>query len=181
MAKQFRALEDHHVAFIAEQHVYFVGSAGHDSRVNVSPKGMDSLRVLGPNRIAWLNYTGSGNETAQHLTEVNRMTIMWCSFTTRPLILRCYGPARAVHPFDADWAEQVAPWGDPLGARQVFVQDIDLVQTSCGYGVPLMDAPRERETMRTWTEDRGENGIRAYWDERNRVTIDGKPTGILPE
>ncbi|HBZ45239.1 MAG TPA: pyridoxamine 5'-phosphate oxidase [Maritimibacter sp.] len=179
MAKQFDALDDRLTAFIEDQHVFFVGSAGTDSRVNVSPKGMDSLRVMGPNRILWLNYTGSGNETAAHLAQVNRMTLMWCSFTTRPLILRCYGTADVIHPRDDDWAEAVAHWGDPLGARQVYDMQVDLVQTSCGYGVPFMDNARDRDTMTRWADDKGEQGIRDYWEEKNTTSIDGLPTGIF--
>lgn len=179
MGKQFDRIEDAHRAFIEDQHLFFVGSAGTDSRVNVSPKGMDSLRVLGPNRILWLNLTGSGNETAAHLAQVNRMTLMWCSFTTRPLILRAFGSARTLHPRDAGWEDAVAHWGAPLGARQVYDMTVDMVQTSCGYAVPFFDNPRERDTLAKWTEDKGAAGIATYWDERNRETIDGLPTGIL--
>ena len=96
MARQFDRIEDDHRRFIEAQHMFFTGSAAPDGRVNISPKGMDSLRVMGANRILWLNLTGSGNETAGHLLEHPRMTLMWCSFTTRPLILRCYGTARTV-------------------------------------------------------------------------------------
>ncbi|MBV7379086.1 pyridoxamine 5'-phosphate oxidase family protein [Maritimibacter dapengensis] len=181
MAKQFPALDDRLTAFIEEQHMFFVGSAAATGRVNISPKGMDSLRVVGPNRILWLNLTGSGNETAAHLADTNRMTLMWCSYTTRPLILRCYGTARAVHPRDADWDDLVAHWGDPLGARQVYDMQIDLVQTSCGYAVPFMDFSRDRDTLAKWADDKGPEGIHAYWDEKNTTSIDGLPTGIFDE
>ncbi|MEC3863202.1 pyridoxamine 5'-phosphate oxidase family protein [Mesobacterium sp. TK19101] len=178
MAKRFDKLGEDHIAFINAQHIYFTGSAAPTGRVNVSPKGMDSLRVLGPNRILWLNLTGSGNETAGHLAQDPRMTLMWCSFTTRPLILRAYGTARAVHRNAPDWAGLVAPFGDPLGARQVYVMTVDLVQTSCGYAVPFMDHAGDRDTLVTWTRDKGEDGLRAYWASTNSETLDGKPTGI---
>ena len=178
MATQYPRLEEAHVAFIEAQHIYFTGSAAPDGRVNVSPKGMDSLRVLGPDRIAWLNYTGSGNETAGHLLQSPRVTLMWCSFTLKPLILRAYGTARAIHRGDAGWTEAVAPRGDPAGARQVFDMAVEMVQTSCGYAVPFFDNPRERDTLARWTADKGPDGIRAYWDEKNTRTIDGAPTGI---
>ena len=178
MARQFPAFEPAHLDFIADQHVFFVGTAAAEGQVNVSPKGCDSLRVLGPNRLIWLNLTGSGNETAGHLAQVNRMTVMWCSFTTRPLILRAYGTARTVHRDAPDWAGLAAPFGDPPGARQVYDMNVDLVQTSCGYAVPFLDFRADRDTLAKWTEDRGEDGIRAYWDEKNRATIDGAPTGI---
>ena len=105
MAKQFPEIDETQRKFIEEQHLFFVGTAAPDGRVNISPKGMDSLRVLDPNRIAWMNLTGSGNETAGHLLETDRMTLMWCSFTTRPLILRTYGTARTLHRGDAGWDE----------------------------------------------------------------------------
>lgn len=178
MAKQFDRIDDRLRAFIEEQHIFFVGSAAPGGRVNVSPKGMDSLRVMGPNRILWLNLTGSGNETAGHLLQANRMTLMWCSFTKRPVILRAYGTARAVHPRDADWAELLAEFPAHPGARQIFDMDVELMQTSCGYAVPFMDYAGERDTLVKWTEDKGEDGIRAYWDEKNTQTIDGAPTGI---
>lgn len=179
MAKQFDRIGDAHRAFIEDQHIFFVGSAASDGRVNVSPKGQDTLRIMGPNRIVWLNLTGSGNETAGHLRDVNRMTLMWCSFTTRPLILRCFGTARTVHPRDEDWAELAGMFGTPLGARQVYDMTVDMVQTSCGYGVPFFDNPRPRETIATWAEDKGEDGLLAYWEEKNRTTIDGAETGIF--
>lgn len=178
MAKQFDALSDAHRAFIEEQHMFFCGTAAAAGRVNVSPKGMDSLRVLGPNRIVWLNMTGSGNETAGHLAEVNRMTLMWCSFTTRPQILRTYGTARTIHHDAADWDEMIGLFGDRLGARQVYDLQIEMVQTSCGYSIPFMEFAGERDTLTQWNETKGEAVIRTYWDEKNRETIDGLPTGI---
>jgi len=178
MGRQFHALERAHIDFIEAQHLFFVATAAPTGRVNVSPKGADSLRVAGPDRILWLNLTGSGNETAGHLRESPRMTLMWCSFDRRPLILRTYGSARCLHRDAPDWAEMAAAFGDPPGARQIFELRVDLVQTSCGYGVPLFEHVAERDTMRRWTEDKGEEGIRAWWAERNARTLDGRPTGI---
>ncbi len=179
MAKQFSEISDAHRKFIEEQHIFFTGTAGPDSRVNISPKGMDSLRVLGPNRILWLNRTGSGNETAAHLLQVNRMTLMWCSFTTRPMIMRAFGPARILHPRDADWAKMAAHFPPDFAARQLFDMQVDLLQTSCGYGVPFFDYAHERDTMQHWADDRGPDGVKTYWEKRNQVSIDGAPTGIL--
>jgi hypothetical protein len=178
MAKQFAAFESDHMAFIAASPIFFVGSAAPEGQVNVSPKGMDSLRVVGPNRVLWRNLTGSGNETAGHLRMANRMTLMWCSFTTRPLILRAFGAARVVHKGEADW-EYLNAWFPPdVGARQVFDMDVKLVQTSCGYAVPFMDYRGERDTLHVWAEKKAESGIADYWSEKNRTTIDGFPTGI---
>ncbi|WP_238367057.1 pyridoxamine 5'-phosphate oxidase family protein [Mesobacterium pallidum] len=178
MAKQFPAFEEAHTRFIAEQHMFFVATAAATGHVNVSPKGRDSLRVLGPNRLIWLNLTGSGNETAGHLAQVNRMTVMWCSTTTRPLILRAFGTARTLHHDAPDWDDMVAQFGNPPGARQVYDMDVTLVQTSCGYAVPFMEFRSERDTLETWANDKGPEGIRAYWEEKNTQTLDGAPTGI---
>ncbi|MCV2881374.1 pyridoxamine 5'-phosphate oxidase family protein [Actibacterium sp. XHP0104] len=181
MAKQFDAFEDHHIAFIEKQHMFFVGSAAPEGRVNVSPKGMDSLRILGPNRLLWLNLTGSGNETAGHLLQANRMTVMWCSFTTQPMIMRAYGTARTVHVDDAGFAELAAHFPGFIGTRQIFDMSVEMVQTSCGFGVPFFDHVGERDTLQIWAEKRGPEGVRAYW-EKNRETLDGAPTGIpVPE
>ncbi|MBD3678181.1 MAG: pyridoxamine 5'-phosphate oxidase family protein [Rhodobacteraceae bacterium] len=178
MAKQFDHIHDTHRAFIEAQHIFFVGSAATAGRVNVSPKGMDGLRVKGPNRILWMNLTGSGNETAAHLRDVNRMTLMWCSFEKRPLILRCYGTARTVQEGDADWQALCAEFPPHRSARQVFDMTVDLVQTSCGYAVPFMDYAGERDTMQKWVDSKSDATLRDYWAEKNTRTIDGFETGI---
>jgi hypothetical protein len=178
MGKRFDALTDDHIAFIGEQHLFFVGTAARTGRVNISPKGMDALRVQSPTRILWLNVTGSGNETAPHLADSPRITLMWCSFTTRPLILRAYGTARAVHHGDADWPALKPLLPDLPGARQIVDVAIDLVQSSCGYAVPFMEFREDRQVLRNWAEDKGEAGLRTYWAERNGLSLDGQPTGI---
>lgn len=178
MAKQFPALDADHIAFIADQHIFFVGTAAPDGHVNLSPKGRDSLRVIGPNRILWRNLTGSGNETAGHLRLANRITLMWCSFTTRPLILRAFGTARVTHRGEPGWDDLNAHFPHDPGARQVFDVTVELVQTSCGYAVPFMDFCEDRDTLKTWAEKKGEDAMPAYWAEKNTVTIDGFPTGM---
>ncbi len=178
MAKQFQGFEPPHVALVEASHVYFVATAAEDGRVNLSPKGRDSLRILGPNRVVWRNLTGSGNGTAAHLLKVNRMTLMWCSFETRPVILRAYGTATTIHPGEANWEALDGMFPPDLGARQVFDMAVDLVQTSCGYAVPFMDHRAERDTLQTWAEAKGESGVTAYWQERNRRSIDGFDTGL---
>lgn len=179
MAERFDALTGEHQAFIAAQKIFFVGTAARDGRVNVSPKGHDSLAVLGPREILWLNLTGSGNETAAHLLDSNRITLMWCALEGPPLILRAYGSARAVHPRDADWTDCAALIPPPPSARQYFRVAVDLVQTSCGYGVPLFDYQEDRTALIRWAEKRGEPGIVEYWSEKNRSSLDGLPTGIF--
>ncbi|MGV8986270.1 MAG: pyridoxamine 5'-phosphate oxidase family protein [Cypionkella sp.] len=178
MGKQFNGFDADHQAFIAAQPIYFVASTAPGARINLSPKGMDSLRVLGLNRLIWLNVTGSGNETAAHLPLDPRMTVMWCSFGLRPLILRAYGTARVIHRSDADWAGFAAQLPALPGARQIYEMAVDLVQTSCGYAVPRIEEATERPTLRTWAETKGEAGVAEYWDTRNRQSIDGLPTGI---
>ena len=178
MGQQFSEISERLRTFIEAQHVYFVGSAARDGRVNISPKGLDSLRVLGPDRVVWLNGTGSGNETAAHLLDVPRMTIMFCSFDAKPLILRLYGTARAIHAGDAEWTDLLALFPPMQGSRNIFVLDIDLVQTSCGFGVPFMDFQADRETMAQWAAKKGADGVAAYQQEKNRISLDGLPTGL---
>ncbi len=181
MAKQFDKIEESHRRFIEAQHIFFVGTAAPEGHVNVSPKGMDSLRVLGPNRILWRNLTGSGNETAGHLKQINRMTLMWCSFERRPLILRAYGTARTLHPRDPEFAELNAGFPEILGPRQIYDMTVQMTQTSCGYAVPFLDYSGERDVLEKWAVDKGPEGIETYWQEHNRETLDGLPTGILAE
>jgi hypothetical protein len=183
MAKQFPRLEPAHRAFIERQRVFFVASAAPGSRVNLSPKGLDALRVLAPDRVAYLDHTGSGNETAAHLRADGRLTIMLCAFEGPPLILRLYGRGRALARGSAGYAEFLPAFGgdEPLGARQIVALDVELVQTSCGYGVPLMAHRGERPNMGRWAESKGEAGLEAYRRERNARSIDGLPTGLLED
>ncbi|MCB2377268.1 pyridoxamine 5'-phosphate oxidase family protein [Hymenobacter sp. BT635] len=178
MGKQYPAISADIQVFIERQHVFFVGTAAADGRVNISPKGQDTLRVLGPNRVAWLNLTGSGNETAAHLLEVNRITLMWCAFEGPPNILRLYGTARIYHPRDAEWADLLPLFPALPGARQILVVDVDLVQTSCGMAVPLLDYRAERNQLNDNMDKRGPEQVAQYWHTRNTRSIDGKPTGI---
>jgi len=178
MGKQFRQITPHLQSFIEEQKLFFVGTAAPEGRVNVSPKGMDTFRVLGPNRVVWLNLTGSGNETAAHLLESSRMTIMFCAFDGAPNILRLYGSAHALHPPDAAWPELISRFPSLPGARQLFDMEVDLVQTSCGFGVPLMDYQGDRRELTVWAEKQGDEGLKDYRARKNRLSLDGKPTGM---
>lgn len=165
-------------SFIEQQKLFFVATAAPAGRVNISPKGMDTLRVVDDNRILWLSLTGSGNETAAHLVESPRMTLMWCAFEGTPKILRAYGEATAVHPRDPAWVELVDRFPPLPGARQIYDMRIDMLQTSCGFGVPLFAYSGDREQLRQWTERKGAEGIRSYWADQNQISLDGKPTGI---
>jgi hypothetical protein len=179
MAQQFDSLSDRLIEFIHQQHLFFVATATADSRVNISPKGMDSLRVLNSNQVIWLNVTGSGNETAAHIEHNPRMTLMFCAFEGKPLILRLYGQARAIHHKDPEWQSLYGLFDALPGARQIFILDIDLVQTSCGMAVPYLDYVGERELLNNWAERKGETGIKDYWREKNQCTVDGLETDIV--
>lgn len=179
MGKQYAELSEQLVKFIAEQKIFFVGTATADSRVNVSPKGMDSFRVLTNNRVLWLNLTGSGNETSAHVQLNPRMTVMFCAFDGPPLILRLYGEARVVHKHDNDWNVLYSHFNPIAGARQIFDLSIDLVQTSCGMAVPYYSYTTDRELLSDWAEKKGDQGLKIYWEEKNQSSIDNIPTYIL--
>lgn len=179
MAKQYNELSESLRVFIAAQKVFFVGTATADSRVNVSPKGMDTLRVLSNNRVVWLNLTGSGNETAAHVQQDPRMTLMFCAFDGAPLILRLYGTARVIHQNDQEWPALYAHFTPLPGARQIFDLAIELVQTSCGFGVPYLTYKEERPLLADWAAKKGDEGLQNYWQEKNQVSIDNIPTHII--
>lgn len=181
MARFYPALEARHRDFIAAQKLFFTATGTGDSRLNLSPKGMDSLRVLSDRRVAYLDLTGSGNETAAHLKHDGRMTMMWCSFDADPLILRLYGKGRIVRRQDAAWAELHHHFAALPGERQIIVLDIDAVQTSCGYAVPMYTYIGERDTLARWAEKKGAVGLLDYWREKNQVSIDGLPTDLLED
>ena len=184
MAKQFAGLEDAHRAFIQRQKIFFAATAAPEARVNISPREAGALRVLGPNSVVYLDQTGSGGETAAHLLADGRMTIMFCAFEGLPLILRLYGQGRSMVRGGAAYAALLASafGGDePLGARQIVVLDIDLVQTSCGYGVPLFDHAGDRNNLHRWAEAKGAAGLEAYRREKNARSIDGLPTGLVED
>lgn len=176
MSKLYKRITPKLQQFIEDQKVFFVATATADSRINLSPKGMDSLRVVNKNRVIWLNVTGSGNETAAHVQENPRMTLMFTAFEDNPMILRLYGEAKAIHIEDTEW-QLLFPLFPPIpGARQIFDLNVDLVQTSCGMAVPLYDYVGEREHLNTWAAKKGKEGLKEYWEEKNNVSLDGKPT-----
>ncbi len=181
MGQKFDNLNQGHIDFINKQHIFFIGSAGREGFVNVSPKGMNTLKVLSPNRVIWLNHTGSGNETAAHVAENGRMTIMWCSFDKKPLILKLYGDAKAIHPRDKEWDEMCGYFDTFVGTRQFFELNISLVLSSCGYGVPRYEYMSERDTLIKWGDNLGDDGVKKYWKEKNQVSLDGKETYVLGE
>ncbi len=174
MAKFFDHVNSELKAFISQQHIFHVATATETSSINLSPKGMDSLRVIDDQTIVWLNLTGSGNETSGHLQENSRMTIMWCSFDEKPLILRAYGQAKAYHEGDEEYGQYIGEFDSSPGARQIIVLCVERMQTSCGFAVPRMDFVGERTVLRDWGEAKGREGIKAYWRQKNLKSIDGK-------
>jgi hypothetical protein len=182
MAQQFPHMQPAHRAFIARQHIFFNASAAATGRVNLSPKGLDGLRVLDERTVAYLDLTGSGNETAAHLLADGRLTIMVCAFQGPPLILRLYGRGRVLAAGTKAYEDLLSSafgGAAPAGARHIVVLDVDLVQTSCGYGVPRYDYEGERPSLINWAEAKGEDGLRAYRRQKNRVSLDGSPTGLM--
>jgi len=175
MAEFFDALEEKHIAMIGKQPVFFVATSAADGRINLSPKGYDAFRVLGPNRVAYLDLGGSGNETRAHLIADGRITIMFCNFQQPALILRLYGRGKPVLPQDEGFEELAAYFDLMPGTRQIFEIAVDCVQTSCGWGVPFMEFERERETLKKAHAQSDP----AEWEAKmaKRVTsIDGLPT-----
>lgn len=150
-----------------------------EGHINLSPKGLESFKVLNENRVLWLNLTGSGNETATHLLNDGRMTIMFCAFEGAPMILRLYGTAKIYHQYDAFYKEHISLFPEIAGSRQLVDMNVELVQTSCGMGVPIMNYAHQRKGLVDWAEDKGEAGLRAYWEEKNTASLDGLETHIF--
>lgn len=178
MAKVLESITPELQAFIEKQPLFFVASAPLDANghINLSPKGLDSFRVLSPLRVAYLDLTGSGNETAAHLLENGRITFMFCAFDGAPNILRLYGTGRVVLPEMPEWSDLAAHFPLLPGARQIVVAEIHRVQTSCGFAVPRMDLVEQRDTLLRWAEKNGEEALAGYRAQKNVCSIDGLPT-----
>ncbi len=181
--KVLTAITDDLQTFIQAQHIFFVASAplSAEGHVNLSPKGMDCFRVLSPNWVAYLDLTGSGNETSAHLLENGRITMMFCAFDGPPNIVRLYGTGRTLLPDSPEWAQMSDLFTLYAGARQMIVMDVTRVQTSCGYAVPFYDYAGERETLVKWAEKKGDDGLITYREEKNTRSIDALPTPLAAE
>ena len=177
MAQRYEQITPRVRAFINRQQMFFVGTAARDGRVNVSPKGLDTLRLLSPTRVAWLNLTGSGNETAAHVLDSPRMTLMFCAFQGKPWIVRLYGTPSMVQPGEPQWAEMADLFPELPGSRQVFLLEVDLVLTACGFAVPLYSYQGDRDLLESWANSQGE-GLDGYQRQHNTVSLDGLPTGL---
>lgn len=182
--KLFDAITPELADWIQAQPLFFNASAplGANGHVNLSPRGLDTLRILDPHRVVILDLTGSGNETAAHLTENGRLTLMFCAFDDPPRILRLYGRGEVILPGDPQWSglrERFDP--DLPGVRQIFLLQVDRIQTSCGYGVPHMTLVGQRETLTRWSEKKGQSGLTEFRQRHNRRSIDGLPSPTPPE
>ncbi len=184
MAKFFDRIEPAHRAFIEKQHVFFNASAAATGRVNVSPRAAALLRVLDESTVVYLDLTGSGNETAAHVRDNGRLTLMFCAFEGAPLILRLYGEGRILPMGSEEYTALLGPHFDneePPGTRQMVLLKVTSVQTSCGYNVPLYDYKDERETLIRWAEAKGPEGLDAYRRKNNSRSIDGFPTQMFED
>ena len=163
--------------WISEQPMFFVATAPlqADGHVNMSPKGLDSFRIIDERTVAYLDLTGSGAETVAHLKENGRITIMFCAFSGNPQIVRLFGTGRSVHPGDEGWQEAVSRFPTFLSARSVITVDVHKVGSSCGFGVPLMDLVADRDRIPAWAAAKGAEAMPAYWSSKNATSLDGLP------
>ncbi len=175
MGKVYGRLDDKLVEFIGRQHVFFVGTApdAPDGHLNISPKGLDTFRILGPNSVAYLDLTGSGIETVAHLRQNGRITILFCALEGRPLVVRLYGRGGVVEPCDPEWGGLIAEFPEYPGVRSVIVVDVERIADSCGYAVPLYEYKGERSQLIAYAERNGPKGMEAYKAQKNRSSIDG--------
>ncbi len=180
MGKLFTELRPEHELFIQQQRMFFVGSApiDADGHVNLSPKGYDVFRILSPTEVAYLDLTGSGNETSAHLQENGRITIMFIAFEGAPLILRLYGKGKVILPGMSRWDELAKQFELLPGARQIITVNVHTVKTSCGFGVPFYSYTKDRDTLQKWAKTKDEQGLLAYQQEKNAVSMDGLPTPL---
>ncbi len=173
-------IADQHREFIEAQHLFFVSTApiGAEGHINLSPKGLDSFRVLSSTMVAYMDIVGSGNETSAHLLENGRITFMFCAFGGPPNILRLYGKGYTVLPGDPAWNELSAHFTLLPSTRQIIAADITKVQTSCGFGVPFYKYTGERDHAHKWAEKKGQEGLEQYKKDKNLTSLDGLPTAL---
>jgi Pyridoxamine 5'-phosphate oxidase len=181
MAKFYTELDEHLRSFIAAQHIFFNASAPNQGRINLSPKGLDTFRILSDQRVAYLDLTGSECETAAHLAENGRLTLMFCSFDEKPLIVRLYGKGSIVRPRDPQWQEFRGLFPAIPGDRQIIVLDIESIMTTCGFAVPRYEFISEREQLVEFTCNMGEEKMNEYRQRKNQVSIDGLPTYLFAD
>jgi len=176
VGRAFETITDPMKSFIERQHMFFVATApNQDGSVNVSPKGLDSFRILDANRVGYLDLTGSGAETIAHVRQNGRITFMFCAFDGKPNIVRLYGTARVVRPNDDEFSELMPRFNERKAIRSLIVANIHRTSNSCGYSVPLMDFVDNRTKLDEWAVAKSDNDLAAYWAQKNNVSIDGLP------
>ncbi len=177
MATEHDGIDAHLRDWIHAQPLFFVATApSSGGHVNLSPKGYDTLRVLGPHRLAYRDLTGSGSETAAHLADDGRITVLWCAFDDPPRILRAQGRGRLLSIGDPDHERIDEALPTLPGARAIVDVEVTRVATSCGYAVPRMTFQEERDTLVRWADAKGEEGLVDYRATRNATSIDGLPS-----
>ena len=177
MGKLFDGIDDAVARFIAAQHVFFVATAPLDAagHVNLSPKGLQSFKVIDPKTVAYLDLTGSGIETVSHLRENGRIVIMFCAFQSAPKILRLYGRGEAIEPGDPRFNDLLALFPEFPGVRSVILVALERISDSCGYGIPLYRYEGDRAQLLNWAQRKGSPGLAQYRAKNNRASIDGLP------
>ncbi len=181
MAKFYTELDESLKEFIAKQHIYFNASAPNQGRINISPKGLDTFRILNDRCVAYLDLTGSECETAAHIAENGRLTLMFCSFDKKPLILRLYGKGRVVHMRDPEWEELHSHFPSYPGERQIILLDIESIMSTCGFAVPLFEFAGQRDQLTDFACKMGEPAMDDYRRKKNQTSIDGLPTHLLED
>jgi len=179
MGTQYKKLNNEISKFIEKQKIFFVATATENSFINLSPKGMDSLRILDENRVAWINSTGSTNESSAHIQQDKRMTLMFCSFDETPLIIKIFAEAKVIHKKDKEWNELINKFPNIVGARQIYDLEIKLVLKVCGMSVPYFEYKGEREDLTNYWIEQGEDGLQEYWKKKNQISLNGYNTNIV--
>lgn len=180
MGEFYKKISKTQEGFIKKQQMYFVGTSplSENGHINVSPKGLDSFRELGPNKVAYLDVISSGNETSAHILENGRITIMFCSFDQKPLILKLYGQGKTILPSSSEWDTYSSFFEVYASTRQIIIVDVELVQSSCGFGLPRYDFVEHRDIHFTWSAQKGPEKMSEYIDKNNLISIDGLPTAL---
>lgn len=177
MGKKLESISPELAAWISEQHLFFVATAplANDGLVNLSPKGLDSFRVIGEQQVAYLDLTGSGAETIAHLRENGRIVLMFCAFSGPPKIVRLHGQGKVITKGDEQWEQWLALYPAHRGIRSVIVVDVSRVSESCGYSVPRMEFVEDRETLVRWAEKKSDEELVQYRRTKNQKSIEGLP------
>ena len=179
MANFFDKLDDKMKDFINAQQMFFVATAPKEGRINLSPKGLEGLKIVSDSKLLWLNYFGSGNETASHLLEDDRMTLMMCAYDGEPKIMRIYARVKVIQEKDAQWDEYISEFENTAGARQVFELNIESINDSCGWGVPLYEYQGQRDILTDYYGKTTKEEHIAYMKKNNQLSFDGKETKLF--